>query len=139
MLPGFIFHHIGVAVLDIEATANLYVQGGYHRSSVIYDQIQNINVCWLTKEGSPTIELLASVDDKSPVKRVLEKNGVTPYHFCYSVDNIESAVKELKGQGYLLISKPVEAVAIRSSRICFLFNKNIGLIELVEAPAEISE
>lgn len=139
MLPGFIFHHIGVAVLDIEATANLYVQGGYHRSSVIYDQIQNINVCWLTKEGSPTIELLASVDDKSPVKRVLEKNGVTPYHFCYSVDNIESAVKELKGQGYLLISKPVEAVAIRSSRICFLFNKNIGLIELVEAPAVISE
>ncbi len=139
MLPGFIFHHIGVAVLDIEATANLYVQGGYHRSSVIFDPIQNINVCWLTKEGSPTIELLAPVDDKSPVKRILEKNGVTPYHFCYSVDNIESAVKELKGQGYLLISKPVEAVAIRSSRICFLFNKNIGLIELVEAPAEISE
>jgi hypothetical protein len=30
------------------------------------------------------------------------------------------------------LSKPVEAVAMSNKKVCFLFNKNIGLIELVE-------
>ena len=33
--------------------------------------------------------------------------------------------------------KDIEAVAFCGSRVCFLFNKNVGLIEIVEAPANI--
>jgi methylmalonyl-CoA/ethylmalonyl-CoA epimerase len=38
---------------------------------------------------------------------------------------------------YVIVSKPVEAVAIHGSKVSFLYNKNVGLIELVEAPANI--
>ena len=139
MLNEFKFHHIGIAVKDLGATASLYEQGGYKRSASIYDPIQNVNICWLTKENTPTVELLAPVDEKSPVNKTLEKVGVSPYHCCYVVDNLEEATAELRKQKYIMVSKPAEAVAFCGSRVCFLFNKNVGLIELVEAPANIIE
>lgn len=139
MIPELKFHHIGIAVKDIDATAAVYEDGGYRMSDIIFDPIQNVDICWLIKEGEPIVELLAPVDENSPVNKTLEKNGVTPYHCCYVVDNIEEAVAELKKQRYILTSKPAEAVAFCGSRVCFLYNKNVGLIELVEAPAKIIE
>ena len=139
MLKNFKFHHIGVAVKDIEATASVYEQGGYKRSGSVFDPIQNVNICWLTKEGMPTVELLAPVDEKSPVNKTLEKVGVAPYHCCYAVDNLEEAIVELRKQRYVIVSKPAEAVAFKGSRVCFLFNKNVGLIELAESPVSIIE
>lgn len=137
MLSEMIFHHIGVAVKDLDATAAVYEQGGYKRSASIFDPIQNVNICWLTKEGTPTVELLTPVDENSPVNKTLEKVGVSPYHCCYVVDKLEDAVAELRKQKYIMVSKPAEAVAFCGSRVCFLFNKNVGLIELVEEPANI--
>ena len=137
MLPEFKFHHIGVAVHNIDATSVVYEQGGYSRSASIFDPIQNVNICWLTREGFPIVELLAPVDESSPVNKILEKNGVTPYHTCYVVPNIEEAALKLRKQRYVMVSKPAEAVAFKGSRVAFFFNKNVGLIELVEEPAEI--
>lgn len=77
------------------------------------------------------------MDETSPVNKILEKNGVTPYHTCYIVDEIELAMKELRKMKYIVVSKPAEAVAIHGCKVCFLFNKNVGLIELVESPANI--
>lgn len=138
MIDSMKFHHIGVAVKDIEKTAAVYVQGGYTQSIVTFDSIQNVNICWLTKEGMPTVELLAPVDELSPVCKILEKNGVTPYHTCYIVDDMESAVTSLRKMKYVVVVKQVEASAITNCKVCFLFNKNVGLIELVESPAEIT-
>ena len=137
MLPEFKFHHIGVAVNNIDATAAIYEDGGYRMSDIIFDPIQNVNICWLTREGFPTVELLSPVDETSPVCKTLEKNGVTPYHTCYIVENIDEAAKKLRKDRYVMVSKPAEAVAFKGSRVAFFFNKNIGLIELVEEPAEI--
>lgn len=138
MLGSMKFHHIGVAVKSIDKTAAVYVAGGYTQSVTTFDAVQNVNICWLTKDGMPTVELLAPVDETSPVCKTLEKNGVTPYHTCYIVDDIEQAVAELRKLKYIAVSNPVAAPAISNSRVCFLYNKNVGLIELVEAPAEIS-
>lgn len=137
MLKSMKFHHIGVAVKDISATAAVYVTGGYKQSDTIFDPIQNVNICWLTKENMPVVELLEPVDETSPVNKILEKNGVTPYHTCYIVDEIDLAMKELRKMKYIVVSKPAEAVAIHGCKVCFLFNKNVGLIELVESPANI--
>lgn len=138
MLETMKFHHIGVAVKSIDKTAAVYVAGGYIHSVTTFDPVQNVNVCWLTKDGMPVVELLEPVDETSPVCKILEKNGVVPYHTCYIVEDIEQAVIDLRKMKYVVVSKPVEAPAIRNCKVCFLFNKNVGLIELVEAPAEIT-
>lgn len=139
MITPMRFHHIGIAVNSIEKTSAEYLRFGFHISGKIYDPVQNVNICWVTKESMPTIELLEPVDDNSPVCKILEKQGVTPYHMCYVVDSIETAISELRQEKYVLISKPVEATAIQGCKVCFLFNKNIGLIELVEHPASITK
>ena len=139
MLGCMKFHHIGMAVKSIDATASIYEGGGYKVSDVVFDPIQNVKICWLTKKGAPIVELLAPVDETSPVCKTLEKNGVAPYHCCYVVENIDEAVRELRKQRYVLTSKPESAVAFYGSKVCFLYNKNMGLIELVEAPAKIIE
>jgi len=138
MLESFRFHHIGIAVRSIEQTSAIYVSGGYCISSVIADPQQNVNICWLSKEGMPLIELLEPIDETSPVCKTLEKIGVTPYHICYVVDNIEETLYELKKMKYVVVAKPAEAIAINNCRVCFLFNKNVGLIEIVETPAAIT-
>ncbi len=132
MLPDFRFHHVGMAVFDIDKTAKGYIEAGYKKTDTVYDSVQNVNICFLNKEGMPQIELLAPADAKSPVTKTLEKNGVAPYHFCYSVSDIYDAVARLRKQKYIPITRPVEAVALDNHRICFLFNKDMGLIELIE-------
>lgn len=132
MLSSFRFHHIGVAVPDIERTSEHYVAAGYTKKPTIYDPIQNVNICFLEKPGMPTVELLEPLDESSPVHRIIEKNGVTPYHFCYEVDDMDQAVRDLRGQKYIVVVKPVHAIAIGDRRVCFLFHKDIGLIEIVE-------
>ena len=139
MIEALKFHHIGIAVRDLDATATLYEAGGYRRSAVVDDPVQHVRICWLSREGAPRVELLAPLDEESPVLATLDKVGVSPYHCCYEVDKLEEAVAALRRQRYALVRRPVEAPALRGSRVCFLFNKNIGLIELAEAPAEIVE
>ncbi len=138
MLDSFCFHHIGVAVKTIDATKEVYKAGGYKASTITFDPVQNVNICWLIKEGMPTVELLEPVDESSPLCKTLEKNGLTHYHMCYIVEDIETAVAKLRKMKYVVVVKPVEAPAIKNSKVCFLFNKSVGLIELVEAPAEIT-
>ena len=132
MLEEMEFHHIGIAVHDIDTTAAMYVVAGYTQSETVYDPVQNVHICFLRKDGMPTLELLAPNDETSPVYNTLQKNGVTPYHCCYEVDGIDEAVSKLRKLRYVATSRPVEAVAIGGRRVCFLFNKNVGLIELVE-------
>ena len=138
MLDSMTFHHIGLAVRSIDLTAAIYVNAGYKQSVTIFAPVQNVNICWLIKENMPTVELLAPVDETSPVCKSLEKNGVSPYHTCYVVNDIEGAVADLRKMKYIVVSKPVEAPAIHNSKVAFLYNKNIGLIELVEEPAEVT-
>ena len=56
---------------------------------------------------------------------------MSPYHMCYCVEDIEEAVKESKKKRFLPLFRPVQAVALGNKKICFLFNREVGLIELV--------
>ena len=125
------FHHIGVAVNSIENAQSLYEKLGYKMSKKLNDPIQNVKLCFLNKINSPTIELVCPLDDKSPVVNILKKNSATPYHTCYEVADIENEIKELKKERFVQVSKIVPAVAFENRLVCFLYNKNIGLIELL--------
>ena len=130
-----VFHHIGIACRDIDKTREFYLGLGYTASPVVDDPLQHVRICFLDKEGAPRLELLQPLDDQSPVARTLATAGVTPYHLCYEVRNIDEAIAALRTKRFLLVSGPVPACALGDRRIAFLYNKNNGLIELVENPA----
>jgi len=126
------FHHVGVACFDIEETCSFYEKMGYERSETIIDTLQNIKICFLSNDHLPVIELLAPVDEKSPVNRILKSVGVSPYHFCYEVNDIETAIKEMRKEHFMIVSRPIPACAMENKKVCFLYSKVVGLIELVE-------
>ena len=105
---------------------------GYVAGPVTEDSIQHVRVCFLEKEGSPRLELLEPLDEQSPVARTLATAGVSPYHICYEVTDIAAAIETMRGQRFLLVNGPVPACAMDNKRIAFMFQKNTGLIELVE-------
>lgn len=132
MLQYFTFHHIGIATRSIEKTAKYYLEAGFSMTETITDPIQKVKITFLTKGQMPRIELLEPAMDDSPVSQILDKSGTGPYHICYEVDNIEEAIKDLKKKRFLPLFKPVKAVALENRLICFLYNADVGLIELLE-------
>jgi methylmalonyl-CoA/ethylmalonyl-CoA epimerase len=127
------FHHIGYAVKSIVDSKKSFESFGYTASAEVNDEVQRVKVCFLFKTNHPILELVQGLQEKeSPVSQYLEKNGVTPYHLCYSVSNIYQAVGELRQKGFLVLFEPTPAVALNQRKICYLFNKHTGLIELVE-------
>lgn len=131
MLDYFKFHHIGYAVHDIEKTAEYYINAGWELSDEVIDPIQDTKIAFLTKVDFPLIELVAPVDEKSPIIKTLDKMGVTPYHICYEVEDIYLAVNDLKKKRFIPLFNPTEAIALGNRKICYLFNQAVGLIELL--------
>ncbi|MDD3944498.1 MAG: VOC family protein [Bacteroidales bacterium] len=96
MIENCRFHHIGYAVHNIMETAEFYIQGGYKLTEIYHDSIQNTRVAFVKRDKFPLIELVEPIDEKSPVVNTLNKSGVSTYHVCYEVEDIDSAILELR-------------------------------------------
>lgn len=124
--------HVGYAVKDIMLTAQHYISAGWTVSEIFEENIQNTKIVFLKKDGFPLIELVSPLDEsKSPVDNIIKNNGVSTYHICYNVDNMDSAVEDLYDEGFNPLFMPVESVAMGGQRICYLYNSEVGLIEIV--------
>lgn len=127
------FHHVGIAVNSLNEAIIAYEALGYSKTSVIIkDPIQKVQLCFLDKENSPTLELVASISLESPINNILAKSGPTPYHNCFEVDDINETVTYLRLHGYRRISAILPAIAFGNRNICFLYHKEVGIIELLE-------
>ncbi|MBI5540028.1 MAG: VOC family protein [Bacteroidia bacterium] len=126
------FHHIGVATNCIEKTRDQYILLGYSSNEIVIDTVQNVKLCFLKKEGHPVIELIEAVDEKSPVNQIVSKVGVTPYHICYSSKDIQKSIEILKKIKFVLLKQPCVASGMNNNLICFMYHKDLGLIEIVE-------
>ncbi|MCX6272524.1 MAG: VOC family protein [Bacteroidetes bacterium] len=133
MLSELVFHHIGIATFSIANTAKYYTEAGYKTTDIISDHLQKVNICLISKAGFPLIELIEPTSNQSPVKNIVNKLGVTPYHLCYETDDIYEAIRHLKINKFILIFKPIPAAAFENRLICFLYNKEVGFIELLQA------
>ncbi|SHJ67063.1 VOC family protein [Paramaledivibacter caminithermalis] len=125
-------HHIGYAVKDIDFSINQFKKIGYkmHKDKVIDDNRKVI--IQFMKNNSYMIELISPLDKDSPINNIIKKVGSGPYHICYETNDIEKEIDILLKDKYILIEKPSKAIAIENRIVAFLFNKDIGIIELVE-------
>ena len=51
---------------------------------------------------------------------------------CYVVEDIDQAVEDLYEEDFKPLFFPVESVAMENRKICYLYNMQVGLIELVQ-------
>ncbi len=125
-------NHIGIATNNIAETARFYTAIGYQEVCGGYDPLQDVYGYFYAAAGMPTIELLAPYDSKSPINNILRKSGVTPYHICYEINvSLEEAIKGMKANDFMQISKPTVSECLDKNKVVFFFNKTVGIVELV--------
>lgn len=130
-MTRYAINHIGYITDDIAATAKQFEIFGHCADEVIHDDTQRTRICFLRKEGELVIELVEPYADNKTMQRMLAKGGVTPYHICFEVDDVEKEYQYLTGNDWLALFKPVAAPAFDNRKICYFWKREIGLIELV--------
>ena len=123
-------HHIGYLTDSIEESRSGFLLLGYVAGETTDFPAHKCKICMLYKEGEITIELVEPYQDNKSLRKQMQ-NGVTPYHICYEVHNIDRQIDTLIGGGYFLLSKPVPAPAFQDKLICYLWSRATGFIELV--------
>ncbi len=125
------FHHIGYLVKNLEKSAIAFENLGYKRMNGSFDPIQKADILFL-EMGKITVELISPHSD-SEIYSLLKKYKNTPYHICYEVSDMNAVINDLKEKGYVLFRSPVYACVISEKAVVsFLFNQNVGIIELVQ-------
>lgn len=121
-------HHVGIICQDIEKEKLELKKSLTVLSELgnIFDEGQNATVCLLKTAEGPDIELISGKQVENSVKK-----GITLYHLCYEVKNIDEQIKQLQASGGLLISSPKPAKLFNMQRVAFLFF-SYGIIELLE-------
>ncbi|MBO4374299.1 MAG: VOC family protein [Lachnospiraceae bacterium] len=122
-------HHVGMEVPDIETSVRYYQKLGWvPEGEIVYDSLRSVRLMFVKNRYSKGLmELVSRTGDGCVVP---ENIGLT--HTCYEVRNIEKSVKILEKEGFVLTDAPKPSPAFGDRKAAFMYNKNAGLIELLE-------
>jgi methylmalonyl-CoA/ethylmalonyl-CoA epimerase len=100
-------HHLGVAVADLDEAVRTYERffGARleHRERLLADGVEAASL----RVGTSRVELLAALDEDSPVGRFLARRGPGMHHVAYEVEDVRAALADLAAHGAELIdAKP---------------------------------
>ncbi len=133
------FQHIGLAVRDFAAARDFYALQGYHCDVPVTDPLQGVELLFCTKTGSPSIELVKPLHERSPVANYLKQQSECFYHVCFEVSELQAALKKVYGaRRYLCVSPPKPAVLFGGRHVSFYYSRGIGLVEFLE-PAKAAQ
>ncbi len=126
-------HHTGYITGNIEETAKTFEVLGYCKQPTFDDIIQKCFICFLKRaDGEPMIELVQPYNDNVQMQKMLKKRGVSPYHLCYEVEDVQALFDELLlKDDWVAMFEPVRAVALGNRRITYFMNYELGFIEFV--------
>jgi methylmalonyl-CoA/ethylmalonyl-CoA epimerase len=120
-------HHIGIACKNIQKEKEKISQLHQVVSSteIIFDPLQNAQLCMLSLADGTNLELVAG----EAVKGFVSKR-MSYYHLCYEVANIEQSIEELTQKGAFLISPAQPAILFGGRKVAFLMF-SYGIVELL--------
>ena len=125
--------HLGIAVKSIEDGKNFWTGVlGLEFEGAETDEEQKVTTAFFPV-GESEVELLESTADDGPVAKYIEKRGEGIQHVAFRVENIETALAELKEKGIRLIDETPRKGA-GGAKIAFLHPKSTNgiLVELCE-------
>lgn len=109
--------HIGIAVNSIEE-ATIYKALGLAIDHTEIVQSQGVKTAFLSV-GDSNLELLEPTSPDTSVGKFIARRGEGIHHICFRVDDLESHLERLKGEGFRLINEaPVPGA--HGCRVAFL-------------------
>jgi methylmalonyl-CoA/ethylmalonyl-CoA epimerase len=127
------FHHLGVAAPRLaEEVASWGAIGYVNEGGVFEDPLQGVRGVFLTGPG-PRLEILEPLYGSAVLDGWIGR-GVRIYHQAFEVSHIDMALKSALSVGAKTQRPPVPAVAFGGRLIAFVMQRNMNLIEFIEAP-----
>ena len=125
--------HIGIAVNSIDKDAPFWkhILNLHHRGT---EAVENQGVTTdIYDTGRGKVELLESMGSSTPLGKFLENWGAGMHHVCFEVDNITTAIKELKELNIQVLSNE-PTIGAEGYKVVFIHPKSTGgvLVELAE-------
>ena len=125
--------HIGIAVKNIDNSNDLFTKlfGEPHYKTEAVES-EGVKTSFF-KVGENKIELLEATKDDSPIAKFIDKKGEGIHHIAFDVDDIESEVKRLKTEGFIVLNEKPKRGA-DNKLVVFLHPKTTNgvLIELCQ-------
>ncbi|HIB79662.1 MAG TPA: methylmalonyl-CoA epimerase [Candidatus Marinimicrobia bacterium] len=125
--------HIGIAVNSIDKDAPFWkhILNIPHRGTEVVEGQGVTTDIYDTGRGK--VELLEAMGPDTPIGKFLEKRGAGMHHVCFEVDNITTAIKELKQDNIQVLSNE-PTMGAEGYKVVFIHPKSTGgvLVELAE-------
>lgn len=130
--PATRIAHVGIAVAAIDAQLPFYRDVLGLRDVPVSDS-DGARIVALDAGGS-LVELLEADDPDSPIGRFIAKRGAGIHHICFSVADLDDALRRCRAAGVELVDQ-VPRIGAEGKRIAFLHPRSTGgiLIELTES------
>ena len=125
--------HLGIAVKDLKAANEIYTKLlGYQPYKTEGVASEGVNTSFF-KCGESKVELLEATNPDSPIAKFIEKRGEGIHHVAFSVDNIETEMKRLEKEGFVLLNQ-VPKRGADNKLVAFLHPKSSNgvLVELCQ-------
>ena len=125
--------HIGIAVKDMEKSVELFSaifnQKPYKKEDV---ESEGVSTSFF-KTGESKVELLAALNNESPIAKFIEKKREGIHHIAFEVNDIDAEISRLLEEGFQLINT-LPKLGADNKRIAFLHPKSTNgvLIELCQ-------
>jgi len=125
--------HLAIAVENIDDSAPFWshiLKIPHRKTEVVESEGVTTDIY---DTGSGKVELLESLGEDSPINNFLKKRGPGIHHVCFEVEDINSAIKELKENNISVLSEEAKRGA-EGYKIVFIHPKSTGgiLVELAE-------
>ncbi len=125
--------HIGIAVKSLKTSNELFGKlFGKKHYKVECVESEGVNTSFF-EVGDSKIELLEATNKDSPIAKFIEKKGEGIHHIAFEVIDIESEIKRLKEEGFIILNdKPKKGAD--NKLVVFLHPKSTNgvLIELCQ-------
>ena len=125
--------HIGIGVNSIDKDAPFWkhILNIPHRGTEVVEGQGVTTDIYDTGRGK--VELLEAMGPDTPIGKFLEKRGAGMHHVCFEVDNITTAIKELKQDNIQVLSNE-PTMGAEGYKVVFIHPKSTGgvLVELAE-------
>ena len=126
--PQFSFHHVGVAVVDIEASRRVFADAfGFADVCAVVDVLaQQVRTCFIEAAPGTYFELVQGLTSDSPMSH---RRG--PYHLCFSVTDLEMAINHLRKHKFVVLQR-FSQQAMGMGRWAYVLGPDRSLVELCE-------
>lgn len=128
------FDHIGIVVSDLSIGEKelCKIFPIVDRSQEFTDEMIVVKIRFMIDSSGIRYELIAPLNDKSPLNSVLKTKKDVINHVAYKTDTFEEALVYYNKIGCLQLGQPVPAIAFNNKKVVFFVTKLGAIIEIIE-------